>query len=444
MELLTLAVASSVHFAPLPLHGAGATPWSFSPAWFALLGAGLPLPLWISLALWRAWEDDPDRLRRAGRRELQRLLARMRRGGTPRPADLHAWCRASAHAWDIRAAAPTKEQLSRSLGVLDGDHRDVARWRALWQGAERNLYAADARLPPEWLSESIAAAERLHIPSRRNWLPKRLRHWWPALASALCIGALMVAGPDLRAAAGATEGAADVPDARTAAALRAVQRSAGEALRRNWNDWAAHYDIGAQQLAQGNSGYAAAHLTAAFLQRPASAAVRDDLRWSLQQASVVDPTLSRLLYGAWFQRYPALLSPASWQRLGLVSGLMIGFALCGLVLSLYLARTTRSWRRAACWVAAAGIIGLVVSTLAWRAWGDLHRPDVAMLVESINLSPIPSDLVTEAETQSVAADSMVLTQKSFLGWRRVRIIGVSGVTDGWTRSRFVMPLYAPD
>ena len=84
----------NVHLAPLALGAGGATPWDFSPIWFALLAIVLPAILWTALAWKRALEEDPYRLRRAGRRELRKLLARLQRGGgTPRPVDLQAWAR---------------------------------------------------------------------------------------------------------------------------------------------------------------------------------------------------------------------------------------------------------------------------------------------------------------------------------------------------------------
>jgi hypothetical protein len=432
-----------LHLAPLPLNAGGTTPFSFSPAWFALIALGLPLALWAGLAWRRALDEDPSRLRRAGRRELQRLLARVRRaGGTPRSVDLHGWCQAAAHVWGVRVAAPTELQLSRAL---DSDASAQARWRELWTCTERSLYARNSRLPPDWMQKTAVATAQLRIPPRRNWLPNRLRHWLPSLASTLCVCAIVAGGNTAsRAATDLPEGAAPMLDAKAAAALGAMQGRAGMALHADWNNWAAHFDVAAQQMVQGNSNYAMAHLTAAFLQHPSSVAVRDNLRWSLQQAGVMDPTLDRLLYGAWFQRYPSMLSPASWQRLGLVASLLIGGGLCALAVSLYMARNQSDLRRAARWTVVAGVVSLMLSVLAWNAWGDLHRRNVAMLVQEINLSPIPTDLVTEQETQSMGAGSVVLTRSSFLGWRRVQIVGLPGAVSGWTRAAAVMPLYAAD
>jgi hypothetical protein len=464
----------TVHLAPLALDVGGTTPWDFSPIWFGLLALALPAVLWTVLAWKRALEEDPYRLRRAGSRELRRLLARLQRaGGTPRAVDLHAWFQAAARTWGVRVSTPTSGEVSRSLSAIGGDAATQARWRELWKNAERCLYAAgstDTALSPSWVQETSAAANQVRIPPRRHWVPRRLRHWLPAVAAGLC-GCLLIAGPGdgLRAEGSLSDapGGKSAPgqkaepeeklgpaseedvkpallqDPRSAAALGAAQGPATQALRTDWNNWAAHYNIAAQQMVQGNMDYAVAHLTAALLQHPASSAVQDNLRWSLQQAGTMDPTLRRLLYGAWFQRYPALLSPAGWQRLGLFAGLFVGVGLCALVLPIYLNRREHELRLTGRGAVAAGIVLGVLAVMSWNAWGDLHRPNAAMLVEGINLSPAPTDLVKDRETLPMTAGSLTLTQATFLGWKQVQLLGLpGGKVTGWIRSPYVMPLYA--
>ena len=412
---------SAVHLSPLSLDVSGATPWGFSPLWLTLLSVVLPAILWTALAWKRVMEEDPYRLRRAGSRQLRRLLTRLQRaGGTPRPVDLHAWFQAVARTWGVRVSTPTERELDRSLSALEGD----ARWRDLWKSAERHLYAADSTLSPGWVQETAVAANEVRIPARKHWFPARARHWLPSVLAG--VGAcVFLANP------GNGLQAAD------------TQAPANRALRADWNNWAAHYNIAIQQMNQGNADYAVAHLTAALLQHPLSGDVQDNLRWSLQQAGSMDPTLRRLLYGAWFQRYPALLSPVGWQRLGLLAALLVGTGSCFLVLSIYTIRRRRQLRLTGSWVAALGIALLAVSTLSWYAWGDLRRPNVAMLVEGINLSPAPTDLVKDRETLPMKAGSLTLTQATFLGWKQVELPGLPGGNiSGWVRSAYVMPLYA--
>lgn len=460
---------STVHLTPLGLDAGGATPWGFSPIWFVLLAVLLPAILWTALAWKRALEEDPHRLRRAGNRELRRLLARLKRAGSaPRSVDLHAWLQAAARTWGVRASTPTEGELHRSLSTHDADAPTRARWRDLWTNAERRLYAADSTLSPDWVKETTALASQVRIPPRKHWFPDRVRHWLPSVAAGICACALLVGPyqgllahdedemPEHRVAVRKPQNAHDakpapaqevkpalVQDAKSAAALEDAQGPANKALRTDWNNWAAHYDIAAQQMVQGNMDYAVAHLTAAFLQHPASGNLQDNLRWSLQQAGTMDPTLRRLLYGAWFQRYPALLAPASWQKLGLFASLLIGGGLCALVLPIYTNRHERVLQLAGRSAVIAGIALLAISVTSWNAWGDLRRPNVAMLVEGISLSPAPTDLVKDRETLPMNAGSLTLLQANFLGWKQVDLLGLpAGKVTGWVRAPYVMPLYA--
>ena len=453
------AVPPPVHLAPLTLDASGATPWGFSPVWFALLAVVLPAILWTALAWKRALDEDPYRLHRAGSRELRRLLARLQRGGaTPRPLDLHAWFQASTRTWGVSASTPTEATFK--LSTLDCDPAIQARWRELWKSAERRLYAANSTLPPDWVQETTAVAKQISIPPRKHWLPRRVRHWLPSVAAGVC-ACVLLAGPSngLLAAEGDAPPATDAAhasetaeegakpaltlDAKSTAALEDAQAPSTKALRADWNNWPAHYNIAAQQMVQGNMDYAVAHLTAAFLQHPISGDVQDNLRWSLQQAGSMDPTLRRLLYGAWFQRYPALLSPASWQRLGLLAGLLMGSGLCVLVLPLYTPHRQHELRLTGRSAVIAGIALLAISVMSWNAWGDLHRPNASMLVEGINLSPAPTDLVKDRETLPMTAGALTLSQATFLGWKQVQLLGLpGGRISGWVRSPYVMPLYA--
>ena len=453
------AAQPAIHLIPVPLDVSGASPWHLNPAWVGLLALGLPAALWAVLAWKRVLDEDPHRLRRAGSRELRRLLARVQgSGGSPRPADLHAWFQAAARTWGVQVSTPTGNEVGRSVQALGGDAATEARWRDLWKHTERSLYAQDTTTPDDWTQQSSAIAGQVNIPRRRNWLPNRLRHWLPQTAAALCICAVLAGGAQLsHAAATAPDSAAEpllgsadaqspVPglDRKIALALKAAQEPANQALHADWNNWAAHYNIAAQQMVQGNVDYAVAHLTAAFLQHPWSQPVRDNLRWSLQEAGAgtMDPTLRRFLYGAWFQSYPSLLSPVAWERLALLSALLLGGGLCSLVMSLYSTGHQRELQQYGRWIAAAGAVPLLVSLMAWHAWGGLGRPNAVMLVQGMSLTAIPTDLVTSQEAISVTPGTVALEDATILTWKQVRTVGVPGAVSGWTRASDAMPLYA--
>ncbi|MEJ1966083.1 MAG: VWA domain-containing protein [Gammaproteobacteria bacterium] len=129
--LVSAMMPPAVHLSPLGLDSGGATPWDFSPIWFVLLSVVLPAVLWAALAWRRALEEDPYRLRRAGSRELRRLLTRLQRGGgTPLPVDLHAWFQAAARTWGVRGHSAHGEPVVADVVILATGQRAASRSRA--------------------------------------------------------------------------------------------------------------------------------------------------------------------------------------------------------------------------------------------------------------------------------------------------------------------------
>jgi hypothetical protein len=417
------------HLDPLTLGQLGVTPWHFNPAWFLLLAIAVPGLAWLGFAWKRALDEDPHRLRRSGLRELRRLLVRVRRSGSiPKPAHLHGWCHAAARTWDIRVSAPTGVQLTLSLQALTEDRNSASAWHELWSVTERGLYGADASAPADWLERASEAAETVRVPKRERWLPDRISHWLPSKPATgwvlLCAATCFIAG--------------SVRADQMPPAARDAQKLAVTALRAHWNDWAAHYNIAAAQIRSGNWNFAVAHAAAAFLLHPSCADNRDNLRFAIQQAGTMDPTLRRLLYGAWFQRIPVLLSPAGWQRLALVSSLILAAGLTALVIALYVLKHPRPLKLAGRSAAAGGSLLLLLAIVAFTDYGALSQPSAGMLLEGVNLNPSPTELVPERETSPAAAGSVVLAGNSFLSWQQVS----SGANlSGWVRKSAVMPFY---
>jgi hypothetical protein len=157
------------------------------------------------------------------------------------------------------------------------------------------------------------------------------------------------------------------------------------------------------------------------------------------QAGTMDPVLRRLLFGAGYQRIPALLSPAGWQRVAFLSSLLIAAGLTALVIALYVSKSRAPLRLIGGSGLAVGIVLFAAAGAAWNAYGDLNQPDAGILLQSVNLSPAPTELVPEQETSPAPAGSVVLTRRSFLGWRQVSV-GDNNVS-GWVRVNAVMPFY---
>jgi hypothetical protein len=436
------------HLNALPLGQLSSIPWSFHPAWFLLLAFGLPALSWLGLAWKRALDEDPHRLRRAGLRQVRRLLARIgRTQNMPQPAHLHGWCQAAARTWGICVSTPTRGQVSGSLHTLTGED-ETTRWLELWSSAERALYAAGGATPIDWLERASAAAARVKLPKRERWLPDRRVHWLPRRASAFAVGlaigcAALLATHNIARADQTT--ATTSPQAPGAVAQQTEpgpsprdQQAAAQAMRLHWNDWAAHYNIAAAQIAQGNWNYAVAHAATAFLLDPTFSANRDNLRYAVQQSGSMDPILRRLLYGPWFQQFPGLLSPAGWQRVSLFASLVLAAAFSALIVMLYFPARRRALSLGGRYGLAAGGALMVVALVAFNDYGMLAHANCGILVEPVNLSPSPTELVPEAQTVPASAGTVVLPERSFLGWRQVSP-GVN--VSGWVRDNAMMPFY---
>ncbi|WP_374679738.1 hypothetical protein [Hydrocarboniphaga effusa] len=430
-SIATAEAPPPVHYDALPLGSNGRTPAALDPAWLLLLALVLPAATWVGMAWKRALDEDPTRLRRSGVRELRKLLARMRRApGMPEPQYLHAWLRATARTWGVGVSAPTGKQVTQATLSLTGDEAVTRNWRELWQATERGLFAAGGRTPNGWLDEASRAAAAVVPPRRERLFPNRLAYWIPSLAAAtLTLSCFMSVQP---ARADVDEAAAAIVDLTTA------NEAALKALEANWNDWAAHYNVAAYNIQHENWNAAIAHATASFLLNPSAKETRDNLRYAITQAQTMDSTLRPMLFGSWYQRIPVLLSASGWQRLGLFAGLLLTASLTALVLSIYLP-IRKPLLIGGGGGLAAGLIVMTVAISSWNAYGKLHDATACILLQPINLSPAPTDLVPREETSPANAGTIVQTRRSFLTWSQ---IAVDQDHVGWVRRTAVMPLYA--
>lgn len=432
---LDTAELAPVHLEPLAMGQDATTPWGFSPLWFLLLALLVPALVWVACAWKRALDEDPHRLRRRGRRELARLLAQMgRQGIAPAAPQLHAWTRAAARAWNVTFSAPTPAQMSAALQAQSADAAQQVLWHQLWKNTEQGLFAAGGQPPADWLQSARSAAAGLTIPRRERWFPNRRRHWLPMLSMLVVLATGLAPTRALAQSTLATDVA--LPAAADLAPTRA---QADEALKLNWNDWAAHYNIAAAYMQQQRWNASVAHGTIAFLQHPSSALAQDNLRFAMTQVQRPDPTLHRLLSGFWYERLATWLSPAQWQRLALAASLLLAAGLTMLVLHMY-SPHRRAVLLAVRGAAVAGALALLVSAHGWTTYGRLADPRAAILVQSLEISPEPSDLTPREQSSPAMAGSIVQMRRGFLTWQQVK---VRDDLTGWVRRDALMPFYAP-
>jgi hypothetical protein len=415
---------------PTSLPAFAAVPWALHPAWFALLALVPPALAWVVCAWRSAYASDPNARRRAGVRELQRLLKRLQRSrSAPRPEHLHAWRRAVARAWDVPKSAPTAAEIARAQLALSGDEAGTNDASALWHATERALFGAEAALPADWLPRACALAASMRMPERTRRFPNRLRDWRPAVAAGL-VGAFVVA--------------AGLVDPARAEISRATVVAAAERLTVRWNDPAAHHTLALAHAERENWNSALVHAVAAFAQAPTDA-TRSSLRAALEHNEVAARELLPLVAGPWYASVPSLASPASWQRGALASAAGAAVLLTLLVVSVYVtapaaAKLARRWHLR--WIlpaaAVVAVLGLGGCVAAWQSYGLLREPGAAVILQSTNLAAAPTDLVPEEETSPVVAGALVRQRSAFLGWRRVE---TSSGAAGWVRREAVRAVY---
>ncbi|WP_028007811.1 hypothetical protein [Solimonas flava] len=430
-----VAAAVAVSAAPLALGRVGSAPWPFAPAWFALGALLVPAALWLVLAWKQAFETDPVRGRRRGVRELHRLLRELQRapGTRPTPRQLHRWLLAAARAWDLRSAAPSADELAAAIRVLGGDDTLAGQWQGLWRATERGLYAADAGLADNWAERAQALGAALLVPPRTRRGPDRRVDWLPPLA--VLTLALWLGAPEAARAGSAAPATASAVAADAAESL-AMRDAALVALQAQPRDWAAHENLAHFYLQQQDGDRALAHATAAFLLHSSTPQARDTLRAALALAPGADSRLQRLFLGNALERLPAALAPGGWQRAALLASLLFAAAAAVPIVGRYRG-WPRRYRYAGIGAAGVALLALAASIGAWQAYGELRLGNAGLLLQRVNLSPTPTDLVPQDETTPAAGGSVVLGLRAFLGWRQV----AAGSQVGWVRAGAVMPLY---
>lgn len=406
----------------------------------APLSAGwLALPLvpatlfWLALALRRALALDPARDRRCARAALPAAIARVHATGADRGAQqraLLAWQEVVRRAWGLATAAPTGADVAAAVGRERGENA-AREWSRLWHEAEVRLYAPGGDLPPDWVQRATSAAHAVPNPPRPWGAMWRLRNLWPLFAA----GAL-----GLAAASDAPASPASSPLPDPHAAYRAGQYAVAATqwrrqLAESPADWRARHNLGLALAQQNRWGEAAAHWSAAFLQRPRDPAVRWHFELGLSRAPYTVPALQELAAGRGFARVARLASPAQWQQA--LVGAAVALA-AALALAVWQRHRPRRFMAGAAWALLAGsIVAGSAATAALHRYGILARPEVALVWQETQLRSVPTE-AGEQQTTPLGAGTLALVEHEFLGWRRLAF--PNGQT-GWVRREALVTFY---
>jgi hypothetical protein len=415
----------------LPVGATAAMPRYLPRLWLVTVPLAAPGLVWFVLAIVQALKTDPARDRRHALRELRSLVRSLtRHGATPDRATLERWRTLTARVWAIRRATPTVDDLAAALAQARGAKRPED-WLTLWREAEIAMFAPHAALPADWLQRAVSAAASARIRGFMAWWPAQTLHWAPRLA-ALALAMILACPGDL--------GAAEARDAYREGRFAEARDAWLAHLRRHPDDWAARTNV-ALACAQLDAWAASnAHATSAVLLHPRDTAVRQQLRFAATHLDGVDPAIRRLVSPEWYDHPVGWLSPGEWQNLIVGGAAVVGLALLALIGSLYLRSGRAPARAAGQAMIAVGSLVITLSVVALWRYGSLADPHAAMVVEAVPLRSIPSDAADKQKNVPITPGTVVVIQRSFLGWDLVR--SRSG-TSGWMRRETLVPFYLP-
>jgi hypothetical protein len=377
-------------------------PGEVQPVGLAVAALAPPLLLWAVLAATQAWRRDPNRSRRRGQKELQRLMKRCR-GRTPSRLELETWRELCVQTWGLAESVPQVTVFAAGLPA----EADPTAWARLWNEAEQALYSAQAALPSDWTERAYDRADALPPWPAMPWLPTRRCHWLPPRSS------------------------------RWAAAVLVAVGLMGSLRAQEPGDWAAHQQLAVSFAHKEQWGLAAGHWTAAFLLNPSPPAVAAGFHLGLEKLDGADPRLTKLASGQGAGGLAAHLSAARWEELlGWAAGIgMLG--LSALVLSRYV-RRRRAYIGAGLGLTVCSVAMVTAAAVALGVYGPLANPRAALVVRRAEVRSIPSDLVAKESATTLPAGAVVMVIRSFFGWDQIVLDG--GVV-GWARTDSLLWIY---
>jgi tetratricopeptide (TPR) repeat protein len=416
---------------PLPSAGHAPVPWRGRPLVVSCCAILAIVPItWLLLAWRRALRTDQGRAAREARARLRTTLAAMRNGSdqAEKQTLLHTWRQDTTTLWGVRQAVP-----AASAFAGDSD------WMTLWTESERVLFGKDSTLPPDWVPRAEKALSRRPAPRFRARTVFRSQNLLPVLAllGVLTIGANVAASAERSDSAAQT---APFPAAREAydrGDFRTAERRWRDAAAAAPTDWAAHHNLALALAQQQRYPEAAAHALVAFVQHPRDPSVRWHFAYTLGRAGYAPVALNEFATPDVLHRIAWLLSPTEWQW-----AIIAAAALVALAAILALLRGYRVLGRTASWLAATSLLLALVLAMAAAVslprFGPARDPRAVLIWKPVALRSLPTEVASEQQATTLAAGSLAVVDKDFLGWRR--LVFPNGQT-GWVRKEEFLALW---
>lgn len=414
---------------PLGFAAVAPRPWARLPLATLLAPLAALFALWLGLGWRRARLTDPRREQRLALAELPDAISAVERAteAPARIAALRNWQQLAALVFAAGHAAPAAEVLGEAVrhehvrvsGVVEDE------WTRLWREADLCLYGRDAALPTDWSTRAAAACSRARLKSLSWFAALRPSNLWPAAAAVLVVCALLPRAD----AAGAGE------EAYRRAEFANAEQTWRAGLSVTPDDWPLRHNLGLAVAQQNRWSEAAAQWSVAFLAAPRDPSIRWHLALGLERAEFTQPELSGLSAGTGLAALARLASPAEWQRVVLLGAALLMLTVAVAVVAQH--RHSRWLRLTAFACGIAGVAALASALTALRVYGPLAHPDAVLVWKAGELRSVPTE-AGEQKSEPLAAGSIALWQKSFLGWDQLQF---SNGQTGWTRRENLQPLY---
>jgi len=393
----------------VPMSTRSLIAWTLAP--FAML----PI-LWTCLAIRRARQTDPIRSRREAKERIAGAIVRLRpvQGTTLTPAaagTLLQWQHDTALLWQIPHAAPAATALGDSA------------WATLWAEADQALYGANGQLPADWATRAEAALKSKDVPGFRAYTALLPRNLFPFVAAVVLAG---IVTSVLRAEETA---ATDPTAAYRKGEFAAAGKSWSAQVAKSPTDPIARHNLSLALAQQDRWSEAAAHAAAAFVQQPASAANRWQLGLAAEKAGYIPASLAGFFPTGPVQAIARLTGPGSWQRILIASSFLCVGGLSLLLFGLYHPGSRIRIAVAVLIFGLAAITGLA-SLSSLHAYGDMTDENACVVWRANVLRSIPTEADTTQKTTPLAAGSVGVVEKDFLGWIQ---LGFDNGQTGWVR-----------
>ena len=415
-----------------------------------------PLLLWLVLAAVRSRQTDPQRRRRAARKQLAATLAELRlaapklgEGGSSLPAQsslLRTWQQQAAVLWSVAHAAPGAPRIASAVALQLP--AASAAWARLWSEADRAQHSRDRALPADWLTRAESALQAVQVPA---WPPLSMlapRNLLPFLGDSESPRATATNGL-LRAAVWllvlfsfsalqpSAFGDESPADAYRKGDFPAAERDWQTALTAAPDDWTVRHNLGLALAQQDRWAEATAHWTGTFLVHPRAETSRWDLALGLQRSGLAPSELVEFSRGEGRYALARQASPGEWQLALVGAALLLSAALAILLLQGY--GQIGTWGKPTALTASLlAVLLAAAATFSLHTYRQLAEPDAVFIWKASVLRSIPTEADTTQKTTPLSAGSIAVAGKTFLGWTHLTF---SGGQAGWVRTEDLIALY---